>query len=72
MLSYLFQFFDYTLDVVCYACVNIFNNLLKIHANRCINCINKKLECEWIIYINKLLTDSKTLNAFQLRALVLI
>lgn len=72
LLLYSLQFIGYALDVVCYACVDIFNNLLKLHENRCINCTSNKLECKWIYDINQLLTDLKSLSAFRLRALVFI
>ncbi|KAK0426031.1 hypothetical protein QR680_009511 [Steinernema hermaphroditum] len=68
--DFVFCFWDFVQDVVCYECVDIFKLLLEIHSNDCEFCSCGQDTCEWIRKIADFLRECSVLNKSRFRCLI--
>uniref|UniRef100_A0A0N5ANV0 tRNA (32-2'-O)-methyltransferase regulator THADA n=1 Tax=Syphacia muris TaxID=451379 RepID=A0A0N5ANV0_9BILA len=68
VLNVIYNFWDYTLEAICYICVHAFGSLMTIHQLSCDTCrINP---CQWILGVEKLLFESSQHCSGRFRCIV--
>ncbi|TKR59714.1 hypothetical protein L596_029348 [Steinernema carpocapsae] len=68
--DFVFSFWDFVQDVVCYECMSIFKLLMEIHNWSCSTCSQRSETCVWVEDLAEFLCSSSVLNKSRFRCLI--